>query len=211
MSVKKSAWEPERHRPYDSPSLESVLERVAKAGEFPIPIEDGMLREKTSDETAVHIRSLPRIVWDTIRYISMTYPAESIQLKSVAEGCLIHCGLNVIEGLFDQTLGSNETWLQAYLNGNTNTLLDFIGQRYITEYLGHGINHTRKVFFLNKNDKARAMEVSTKYGLSLSAVATLTMIAGIAQSVSFLPGNVVEPAVKELERFSRWLKGTKYK
>jgi len=206
MVDKQSPWQLERPRPFQHPSLESVIEEVtdeAKSG--------NSLREKTSEEIAHHIRSIPRIIWETIIYISMTHSHKLIQMKSATEGCLIHCGLAVIEDVFKKIPDTKKTWLEAYMADNTNTLLDFIAQHYATEYMGKGIGHTRKVFFLNTNDNARAMEISTKYGFHLTEVVILAMTAGIAQSVRLLPDHVVENAKNEIVRFERWLKGIKYK
>jgi hypothetical protein len=200
----------ERSRKYrDEPALETILDKVGGVSKESGPLETGLLREKPSTETDFHVRAIPRRIWETIRYITIDHPAKTIQLKSVAEGCLIHTGLNVLERIFAQLPGI-ETWREAYENDTTNVLLDFIEQGYKTEYLGHGLREAKKVSFLNKNDKARAMELNTKYGLSMANIVVLAMTAAICQSVRFLPDTIVDSAGKEMDKFERWLKGIKY-
>jgi len=205
-----SNWELESPTPFEGPSLESVLDRISKVTEAPNGIQDNLYREKTTSDTSVHIRSMPRMVWNTIKYISYKHPGKLTNLKSVAEGCLIHCGLNVLEGILAEIPGTKKVFIESYERGDTAVLGDFIGQYYKTEHTGHGIGQTRKVFFLNSNDVARAMEISNDYGTPVSQVVIIAMVAGIAKSESFLPRYTVKAAQKDVGLFRRAMKGTKF-
>ncbi len=187
-------WDPETDLIPDAPSLETVIDKV---------IQDELIREKASDETAVCIRSLPWKTWDAVKYLSLKPHSKILEMKSVAEGCLLHAGLFVIERVMSQSSRTKERWLKAVENDDEDTTLDYIRTRYTPEYMGKGIGVTRKIFFLSQSDRARAMEISSIYGYSLSQVATLSLIAGIGLSESILPKHLVNMAQKEVDRFRR--------
>ncbi len=191
-SEPRSSWEPENE--FGASSLENVIYRLSR---------EELHREKTSDETAVHIRSLPWLIWDAIKYLSAKPCTKEMAWKSVSQGCLMHAGLLIIEHITSQSSRTKERWLKAVEAGDTDTSLEYIRPKYSPEYLGKGIGVTRRLSFLNPSDKARAMEISSMYGYSLSQVATLALIAGIAQSESLLPRHMVNLANKEINRFRR--------
>jgi len=203
-------WELESSAYYDRPSLEYVLKAVGDP-EFQLPSKDDgdttLYQDSEKDHATVHIRSMPRKVWDTIKYISITYPSEITKKISVTEGCLIHCGLSVIELIVKESPRGIKQWHKAYLDGDDDTLLKYSGKKYSPEYLGRGIGQTKKVYFLNEGDLARAMEIANTFGMSLSAVVTICMITGMAQSTRIIPIQYVQDSRREVKRFKKWLNG----
>lgn len=193
-SEPRSSWEPEQDSIPDAPSLESVMDRV---------VAKDLLREKASDETSVCIRSLPWRSWDAVKYLAFKSRTKELEFKSTVEGCLIHTGLLILERVMSQSSRNKQRWIEAVESDDADTSLDYIRPRYSPEYLGKGIGVTRKLFFLNTSDRARAMEISSMYGYSLSQVATLALIAGMALSESLLPRHLVKLAQKEINRFRR--------
>ena len=188
--------------PYKTQSLELVLNKVIGQMGNPVMADQRLRRDKTNEDIDIHIRSLPWEVWDTIKYVSFSYKGLN-SLKSISEGCMIHCGLAVIEKVLSKSSKTRQTWLDAYVKGDSDTALSFTRTRFSPEYLGKGIGQTRKLFFLNKEDGARAMEISTTYGFSASEVVTLALIAAMAMSEWLIPRQYVDLAIKEIKRFEK--------
>lgn len=192
---KESAWELDEPTPFEGPNLESVIEREKLNYITP--------RKREEERLNISIRNLPPDIWDIIWLIKEEYPG--VDTMSLAEGCLINCGLVVLEQIFKQTPRDRKTRLEAIKANNVEVRYKFIKRKYRPIHLGPEPIDTMTVFCLSESDRSRIMEISHTYGLSAGAVTTLAMVAGIAQSVSALPEGYRERAKLEIIRFKKWM------
>lgn len=195
MAVNKFSWETV---PFDNPDLELVIER-----EKPTYLTPG---KRPNEKLSITVRSVPADVMDMIWYLKQTVPA--VETISFAEGCLVHCGLGVIEHVFESSPKGRQSRLEAIKTDNVDARYRYIQRRYTFVHLGSLKASVVTVFCLSENDRARIMEISRTYGLSPGQVVILAMAVGIAQSTSALPKEFKERAEKEMKRFAEWVEGS---
>ena len=198
--MENNSWELESEN-IDEPSLETTFKNFEdNQHSFG---DKTMFREKTTSDFLVNIRSMPKEVWETIRFITLRPPSRHFELKSITQGCLIHCGLLVVEHILRDSHKTQARWLDAYEKDDTDILSEYLFGRMNFVHMGKGIGQTRRVYFLNSQDQARAMEIASQFNFSLSEVAVMCMVAGISMSETMLPRHIVRKAKKEVETFKK--------
>ena len=179
--------------PFGMPDLESVIGHAERSYRTP--------RERPNEDLDIDVRNVPCDISDMIWY--MREKGQLIKTRSFAEGCLIRCGLRVIENLFKEGSRSREARKNAIQSDNLDERARYTGQELTPIHLGSMKVTEMRVSCLSEDEKIRITELSHTYGLSIGVVTIYAMAAGIAQSVGLLPKVFRERAEKEIGHFRK--------
>jgi len=148
---------------------------------------------------------MPADIWDMVFFIKEDHP--SVGTMSMAEGCLIRCGLRVVEDILKASPRNKAKRRGAIQANDTDTRYEYLSRCYSMVHLGAASVRAVVVFTLDEQDRARLMELANTYGLANSTMTIVAMTAGVAQSTVVVPKAFRERAVSEISRFKKWLTG----
>lgn len=197
MKASSADWELYPEPPYGYPDLDSVIDHAREGYITP--------RKRPDQKLNLGIRGIPADIWDVVFLIKEKDPR--VDTMSLAEGCLIRCGLRVIEDIFQTSERTKERRLIAIETNNADDRETYGTLQYTPIHLGKSRTHTVTVFTLDEQDRARIAEISHTYGLPMTTkVAILAMAAGIAQATSLIPEPFRKRTIDEMEWLKRSLK-----
>jgi hypothetical protein len=182
--------------PFGMPDLESVITHALHGYLTP--------RKRPYEDLDIDIRNMPGDVADAIWYLKESGKAGDT--LSFAEGCLIRCGVLVIERLFKEGARSKEGRKKAIESNDVDARAKYVSQKRSPIHMGAIRVGKMRVFCLSEDEKVRLTELSHTYGLSVGVLTTYAMAAGVAQSTDVLPKTFSERAKKEIEALEKWLK-----
>ena len=183
--------------PYGPPDLESTVYHALRRG-YLTP------RKRPTENLDIDVRNMPGDIVDMIWYLKESGKAGDT--LSFAEGCLIKCGLKVIEQLFQEGTRSKEARKKAIEANNVDDRAKYLGQKRTPLHLGSIKVPKMRVFCLGEGEKVRLAELAHTYGLSMGVLTMYAMVAGVAQSTELLPKEFTGRAKEETEALEKWLK-----
>ncbi len=190
------SWTTDPGPPFEGPDLESVIDREAPGYVTP--------RKRSNEKLDISVRAIPADIWDIIYLLKETCP--QVGTLSFAEGCLLHTGLGIVELAYKAAIPQGRGRREGIIEDDLDLRSKFHNQKYTFIHLGNITIDNATIFCLSETDRARVMEVSSKYGLSVGKVVFISMTAGIAQSTHLLPEPFRKRAESEFRRFIDWLR-----
>ncbi len=157
--------------------------------------------EVAADLVPIHIRNLPELVWSTILYLQGKHP----KLGSAAQVtlALIEVGLPMLTEMVKGIPTCKALMDRAYLEGDEGQRLELLKSQFEVQISASKFNKT--AYCMSKETLFRLNELADQLGLSRPNMATLALVAGIAQSLFWVPGKHQNKALEEIGEFRKWV------
>ena len=183
--------------PFGGPSLEWTFSSSPVIGEL------------NEDDARIGVASLPTIVLAVmahIRRIAELYPRSLANVERMT----LCVGVPIIESLVEVNPNLANKLDQALMSSGEDGMREFrirAGGVYPVS-LGPQEKDPHGVYAKNKSYTSRIRNMSEDIGLPVSRIATLCLVAGLAQSLdsTWVPLKWREAFVQEVRFFEKWLK-----
>ena len=157
--------------------------------------------DRTAELIPIHIRNLPELVWATILHLQGKHP----KLDSAAQVtlALIEVGLLVLTEMVKGIPPFKALMDRAYLEGDEGQRLELLKSQFEVGISASKLNKT--VYCISKVTLSRLNELADNLGLSRPTIAILALVAGMAQSIIWVPDRHRNKALEEIKEFERWV------
>ena len=149
----------------------------------------------------IHIRNLPELAWATILYLRGKHP----KLGTVAQitRALVEVGFPVLSEIAKGTPSLKALMEGAYLEGDERQREELLKSQFEVRLSAATLNKT--VYCTSIETLSRLNELADYLGLGRPNVAILALVAGMAQSLSWVPDKHRTKAREEIREFERWV------
>jgi len=157
--------------------------------------------EAAADLIPIRIRNLPELVWATILHLQGKLP----KLGSAAQVtlALIEVGVPMLTEMVKGIPTFKALMEKAYLEGDESQRLELLKNQFEVRISASKLNKT--VYCMSKETLFRLDELADGLGLSQPNMAILALVAGMAQSLFWLPGKHQNKALEEIRQFEKWV------
>jgi type II secretory ATPase GspE/PulE/Tfp pilus assembly ATPase PilB-like protein len=157
--------------------------------------------EAAADLVPIRIRNLPELVWATILHLQGKHP----KLGSAAQVtlALIEVGLPMLTEMVKGIPTFKALMNRAYLEGDESQRLELLNNQFEVRISASKLNKT--VYCMSKERLFHLDEFADGLGLSQPNIAILALVAGMAQSLFWLPGKHQNKALEEIRQFEKWV------
>ena len=172
----------------DSPSLETYVHEY--------------MPDITADLFPIHIRNLPELVWATILHLQGKHP----KLGTVAQvtRALVEVGLPVLSEIAKGIPSLKALMDRAYLEGDERQREELLKSQFEVRISAAKLNKT--AYCMSMETLSRLNELGDDLDLGRPSVAILALVAGMAQSLSWVPDKHRNKAREEIREFGKWAK-----
>ncbi len=153
----------------------------------------------------IHIRNLPELVWVTILYLRGKHP--KLSSTTQVTRALIEVGMPVLAEIMEGVPTLKTLMERAYLEGEERQREELLENQFEVRLSVTKLNKT--AYCTNKETLFRLNELADDLGLGRPTMAILALIAGMAQSIFWVPDKHRNKALEELREFEKWLKRRK--
>jgi len=158
------------------------------------------MAEAAADLVPIRIRNLPELVWATILYLQGEHPKLGSETQVAL--ALIGVGLPVLIEMVKGVPTFKALMDRAYLEGDESQRLELLKSQFEVRISASKLN---KTVYISKEALCRLNELADGLGMSWSTMAILALVAGMAQSLLWVPGKHQNKALEEIREFEKWV------
>ena len=196
-SERKGSVDGELHSPKMWDTIESLLPGSYSLETY---VSEHM-PEAAADLVPIRIRNLPELVWATVFHLQGKHQ----KLGSAAQVtlALIEVGLPMLTEMVKGTPTFKELMDRAYLEGDESQRLELLKNQFEVRMSASKLNKT--AYCISNETLFRLNELADDLSLSRSNMAVLALVAGMAQSLFWVPGKHQNKALEEIRQFEKWV------
>ena len=157
-------------------------------------------QEVPADLVPIRIQNLPELVWATVFYLRSRHPALGDIPQVTA--ALVEVGLLALTQMVNGIPNFKALMDRAYLEGDESQRLELLKSEFQVQISASELS---KDVYVSKEASYRLDELADRLGLSLSTITILALVAGMAQSLAWVPDKHQKKALEEIRQFEKWL------
>jgi len=156
--------------------------------------------EEPADLVPIHIRNLPELVWATVFYLRGRHPKLGDATQVTA--ALVQVGLPALTEMVQGIPTLKALTDKAYLEGDESQRLELLRNEFQVQISASKLNRD---VYVSKEASCLLNELADGLGLSCSTITILALVAGMAQSLAWVPDKHQKKALEEIRQFDKWL------
>jgi hypothetical protein len=153
----------------------------------------------------IHVRNLPELVWATILHLRGKHP--KLGSTTQVTRALIEVGLPVLAETMEGIPTLKSLMERAYLEGEERQREELLESQFEVRLSVTKFNKT--AYCTSRETLFRLNELADDLGLGRPTMATLALMAGMAQSILWVPDKHRNRALEELREFRKWVERRK--